>query len=103
MNNNIVTKQLISKVMPLSILLITIYTVLPYAKKGIPFLPLLENTTIWWSISFLILLVYLISSNVFMESKNRDNMLTVGVYLLWNIVCIVRGMFDAEIYWDWKA
>lgn len=103
MNNNIVTKQLISKVMPLSILLITIYTVLPYAKKGIPFLPLLENTTIWWSISFLILLVYLISSNVFMESKNRDNMLTVGVYLVWNIVCIVRGMFDAEIYWDWKA
>ncbi len=21
----------------------------------------------------------------------------------WNAVCIVRGIFVAEIYWDWKA
>jgi hypothetical protein len=23
-------------------------------------------------------------------------------YLLWNLVCIVRGTLTAEIYWDWK-
>lgn len=103
MNNNKVTKQLVSQVIPISILLITIYTVLPYVKKGIPFLQVLENTTFWWSIAFLILLIFFISSHLFMANKNRDNMLTVSFYLLWNIVCIARGMIDAEIYWDWKA
>ena len=30
-------------------------------------------------------------------------MLIIWIYLLWNLVCIIRGGFAAEIYWDWKA
>lgn len=32
----------------------------------------------------------------------QKNMALINAYLLWNIFCIVRGCFVAEIYWDWK-
>lgn len=98
-----VNKQIISHVTPVTILLMTIYTVLPYVKQGVPIIPSFNNTTLWWAISFMILIVFFLSRYYFFDKKNQDNMLIVWIYLLWNGVCIARGMFDAEMYWDWKG
>mgnify|MGYP000850957400 FL=1 len=98
-----VNKQIVSHLIPVSILLMTIYTVLPYIKPGIPVLSSLDNTTLWWGISFLILAVFFFSRYYFFDKTNEDNMLIVWIYLLWNVVCITRGMFEAELYWDWKG
>ncbi|WP_211166277.1 O-antigen ligase family protein [Mucilaginibacter robiniae] len=34
---------------------------------------------------------------------NNYDMRVVKWYLLWNVICIIRGLFVAETYWDWKG
>ncbi|MFA7491955.1 MAG: hypothetical protein WCZ43_00335 [Proteiniphilum sp.] len=100
---NRVNKQIISHTIPIIIFLLAVYSVLPYFKPGVPMIGFLNNTTVWWSISFLILIVFFLSRYYFFDKRNQDNMLIVWIYLLWNLVCIIRGMFAAEMYWDWKG
>lgn len=98
-----INKQIISHIIPVTIFLLAIYSVLPFFKPGVPMADSLNNTTAWWAISFLILIVFFLSRYYFFDKRNEDNMLIVWIYLLWNLVCIIRGMFVAEIYWDWKG
>ncbi len=100
---NTVNKQIISRLVPISICLLTIYSILPYVKRGIPFVSSLNNTALWWGVSVIILLVFFFSRFYFFDKRNADNTLIIWIYLLWNAVCIIRGMFEAEHYWDWKG
>lgn len=100
---NTFNKQIISRIIPATIILFAIYSVLPYMKPGVPMVEQLNNTTLWWGISFLILAAFFLSRYYFFDKRNEENMLIVWIYLLWNLVCIIRGMFAAEIYWDWKG
>lgn len=100
---NTVNKQIISQIIPVTIFLLAIYSVIPYLKPGIPMVESLNNTTVWWGISILILIAFFLSRSYFFDKRNEDNMLIIWIYLLWNLVCIVRGMFEAEMYWDWKG
>lgn len=100
---NAQNKQIISHLVPFSAFLLAIYSIIPYIKQGIPMASTLNNTTLWWAISGLILVVFLLSKYSFFDKRNVDNMIIIWIYLLWNTVCIIRGMFIAEIYWDWKA
>jgi len=98
-----VNKQIVSHVIPVTIFLMTVYTVLPFLKPGVPMASSLNNTALWWAVSIFILTLFFLSRLYFFDKKNEDNTLIVWIYLLWNAVCIVRGIFVAEIYWDWKA
>lgn len=98
-----VNKQIVSHLIPVSAFLLAVYSVLPYFKPGIPVVSTLNNTAFWWAIASMILIVFFLSKHFFYDRRNADNMQIVWVYLLWNAMCIVRGMFVAEIYWDWKA
>ena len=100
---NTINKQVISKAIPFSGFLLAIYSVLPYIKQGVPMVSTLNNTTLWWVISTLILVTFLLSRYFYFDKRNADNLLIVWLYLLWNAVCVVRGMFEAEVYWDWKG
>ena len=60
--------------LPVSIMLMTIYTVLPYLKAGIPFVSSLNSTTLWWGISFLILMMFFLSRHYFFDTRNEDNL-----------------------------
>ena len=84
-------------------LLLAVYSILPYLKPGVPGVSSLNNTAIWWVASALILFAFFMSRYYFFDRRNEDNMLLIWIYLLWNVMCIVRGMFVAEIYWDWKG
>lgn len=100
---NSFTKQVISRLIPITMFFISLYSVVPYIKPEIPLASILDNTTLWWGITGLILLLFFLSSYHFYDKRNQDIMLIVWIYLLWNIVSIIRGMFVAEIYWDWKG
>lgn len=99
---NTENKKIISRYIPATILLLSVYSVITFIKPGIPMVSILDNTTLWWSISILILIVFFLSRFYFFDKRNSDNLLVVGIYLMWNAVCIIRGMFTAEMYWDWK-
>ena len=100
---NTFTKQIVSRLIPITMIFITVYSVVPYFRPQIPLISTLENTTLWWGVSIMILFLFILSKKYYFDKKNDDNMLIVWIYLLWNAVCIIRGMFVAEMYWDWKA
>ncbi len=98
-----VNKQIISHILPFSILLLAVYSVAPLLKPEVPVASILNNTTIRWVVSTFILIIFLFSRNYFFDKRNEENMLIVWMYLLWNLVGIIRGAFVAENYWDWKG
>lgn len=100
---NTVNKQIVSQTIPVTIFLLAVYSVVPYLKPGVPMASMLNNTTLWWAISAMIISIFFLSKQYFFDKRNDDNMLVIWLYLLWNTVCIVRGAFVAEMYWDWKA
>lgn len=95
--------RLLEKIIPVTILFITIYSIISLPAPGINFITNLQNTTIWWIIILLILMIFFLSKKYFFDRKNSNNMLVVLVYMSWNIICIFRGMFVAEGYWIWKG
>lgn len=100
---NTVNKHIVSHLIPVSTLLLAVYSIVPYLKPGVPMASMLNNTMLWWIVSAIILIAFLLSRYYFFDKRNTDNMMIIWLYLLWNAVSILRGIFVAEIYWDWKA
>lgn len=96
-------KQLIKLILPFTILFVTVYSVLSLPNEKFPMLTYLKSTTVWWVISVAILVVFVFSNYYFFDKKNSINLQLVKIYLIWNIICIIRGMFVAEGYWEWKG
>lgn len=96
-------KQLIKLLLPVTILLVAVYSVLSFPNEKLPLLTYLKSTTFWWVISVAVLVVLLMSNFYFFDRKNASHLRIVEIYLLWNIICIVRGMFVADGYWEWKG
>lgn len=96
-------KHFISTVLPYGILFIAMFSILSHPSSKIPILARLNITTVWWAILFFILMVFYLSNSYFLDKNNRKNLLVVNLFLIWNIVCIIRGAFIADIYWDWKG
>lgn len=97
-----VNKQIIVKALPAIMLFIAIHSVIVHSKY-IVMENVLNNTTVWWAISGLTLIIFLASAYHFHEQRNNRRMTFLLIYILWNAICIIRGAFVAEIYWDWKA
>ncbi|SFK80666.1 hypothetical protein SAMN05216357_106115 [Porphyromonadaceae bacterium KH3CP3RA] len=100
---NRVNKQILSHFLPVTIILLAVYSVAPYLRPGVPLAGIMGNTTMWWVVSFIILFAFFLSRRYFFDKRNQENMLIVWIYLLWNLISIIRGIFAAEIYWDWKG
>lgn len=97
----LVSKQITIKSVPVTILFVTIYSVIGFTKY-LAMGSALQNTTMWWLISAIILIVFLFAAFYFYDTLNNKSMIPIYAYLIWNIICIIRGAFVAEIYWDWK-
>ncbi|MCL7764552.1 hypothetical protein MPF19_14100 [Polaribacter sp. Z014] len=89
-------RKLLVKIVPILILLITISSVNAWTDL------IIGNTTIWWIIYALILLIFVKSKKYFLHKENRKYLYVLFGYLAWNIICIFRGLFVAENYWEWK-
>ncbi len=78
------------------VVIITLYSVDAYSNLAI------KNTTIWWIFIIGILIYFYKEKTNYFNTKDISNIRIVEFYLLWNIVCIVRGLFVAQGYWEWK-
>lgn len=85
-----------------TVLPITIFSVLPYPSLTTDLITTINITVVWWFLIAIVYLIYLTSIKVVSDKATSVLMLTVKLYLLWNIFNIIRGGFIAENYWDWK-
>jgi hypothetical protein len=90
------------KVLPFTIIAVTIYSVLPFPKEDGNVVTSLNNTTFWWLVVFAIMLLFWKGKpkNDFQIEKDFK---VVTYYLIWNLLEIIYGSLVAETYWDWKG
>lgn len=99
MLNNVLVKRMFS----FTIILITVYSVLPYPKSEGNIISTLNNTTVWWVVLTLIIMIFWQAKRVYRFENQYTDLKFVNYYLLWNLFEIIRGVFIAETYWDWKG
>lgn len=93
--------KLINKVLPILIIVVTVFSVQQWLKMAV------STTFIAWAINFWIIYIILRFktkySNVLSTSyiENYDWRL-INIYLLWLLFNSVRGAFIVENYWEWK-
>ncbi len=91
-------KKTIEKIIPFTVLPIAVFSVQGYAARPI------GNTAIWWFIEALILLSFFVVIRYSqIKLEDRKAMQIVKWYLAWNVFNIIRGIFIAETYWDYKG
>lgn len=83
-------------VIPILIVLVTISSVSQWSDLPI------KNTVFWWSIYGALLFSFVKLKKRLFDPKDSRNLLFMHLYLAWNIVCIIRGIFVAEDYWEWR-
>lgn len=92
-------KYLLQKYIPFSILFITILTIQPYTT-----LELIGSTAVIWFLEFILLLAFYL---IIPYLKTKEDLTLarklVVLYLIYNFFSFFRGLFVAEIYWDYKA
>lgn len=96
-------RHFVSISLPYTIVLIAFFTIVGLYRPGFPILSLFDITAVRWFFSFFILFVFIYSSIYFFDDINKKNLLVIKIYLIWMLICIVRGLFAAENYWDWKG
>lgn len=61
----------------------------------------LGNTVFWWAVNFFTIFLF-----IWARKYHRPEDISSGsiftYYLWWNIICILRGCFVADNYWEWK-
>jgi hypothetical protein len=91
-----IMKNELVKFLSISIILITISSA--NANTDLP----IGNTYVWWLINLSTLVLLWKSKKYFYNIQNNRLIEPVILYLSWNIICILRGIFVADNYWDWK-
>lgn len=88
--------QKTNKLLLISILAITISSVNQWSDLPI------GNTFFWWIINSIIIFSFFRSKNKYYDHSNDSNITTLKWYIFWNLICIIRGCFVADNYWEWK-
>ncbi len=87
-----------SKLIPFTTLLLAIHSVQRFSSLPI------GNTVTWWTINLAILFCYAVVVRYsIIDNEDKQAMRIVKWYLIWNGVNIIRGIFIAELYWDYKG
>jgi hypothetical protein len=60
------------------------------------------NTFMWWVIYAWVLGSFVAAKSRFYDKDNDTHIIFLKLFLFWNCVCIVRGAFVAENYWEFK-
>lgn len=88
---------------PTLILVLAYMILITSIKSSNPWSDLqIGNEVFWWVFQIVFFIIVLrIKSNVVLSVCTK-NLLFVKFFFFWNLVCIVRGVFTAENYWEWK-
>ncbi|MWW25908.1 hypothetical protein [Algibacter lectus] len=60
-------------------------------------------TALWWLIEFSIIILLAVKSSVSKNNRTVKTATPVKYLLIWNTICIIRGVFIAENYWEFKS
>lgn len=60
------------------------------------------NTFLWWCVNGMILFLFVKAKIKYYNHGNESDFYFIKLYLLWNVICVIRGLFVAEDYWEWK-
>jgi len=60
------------------------------------------NTVVIWCINLVLIVSVLWYKHLFFHPKNKKDYLIVTLYFIWMLAGVLRGMFVAEGYWEWK-
>lgn len=85
-----------------AILFITLYSIVSI-DAGQSALSVFGNFTFWMIINAYVLYVFWKSKEKYFDLKENSNFRFIKIYLLFNIFNILRGVFIADGYWDFKA
>ena len=88
------------KYLPFSILVVAIFSVIISMQEltGWP----VTNPIFWFFAQIIILILFYKSKRSFVDKNFEKVIFWIKMYLFWNIFSILRGLFIAETYWDWK-
>ena len=97
------TKHFVNYALPYIIILVAVFSVISFPNPIFPYLSLLNNTAISWMFSTSVLILLFFSMFYFYDDINRENTRVITYFFIWTVICITRGFFVAEHYWDIKA
>lgn len=60
------------------------------------------NEVFWWTVQIIYVYLAIKSSFFYKSQKINKNLFLVKLYLFWIVICIFRGIFVADNYWEWK-
>lgn len=100
MHDKLTLKQFVTTVLPFGIVFIGVFSILPFPSSSIPILEHLQITVVWWTILFFYFYLFFSSNRFF---SNQKDLYVLKAYLIWVVICMVRGAFVTEMYWDWKV
>lgn len=61
------------------------------------------NELFWWIVQFIFIFILIKLKKKYTSPLIEKNLLFVKLYILWNVICVTRGAFVAENYWEWKT
>lgn len=95
-------KEIYSKnIFSIFILLTSYISIAGYLDRGLGF-PL-SNTFLLWTIEASFLIFILIQLKWYSSKEQAKSLFLVTFFILYNVFCIIRGIFIAETYWDFKG
>ena len=60
------------------------------------------NELFWWIVEFVFIYILIYLKQFYNSPSIEKRLFYVNIYISWNIICIFRGAFVAENYWEWK-
>ena len=89
---NIKTKNVLS-------ILVVILTITSLSQwSSIP----IGNTFTDWILYGFFIFIFLFKNKEYYNPSNDSNLWFFKKYILWVLICFIRGLFVAEYYWDFK-
>ena len=98
LKNTINTKQMSKhfKIIPFLIVIQTLISIISWS--GIDIL----STFFIWTCSYILIFSILLKKKKYFHPNNKKDYYVITIYFIWAILGIIRGIFTAENYWEWK-
>lgn len=90
--------QLSTRYIPIFISLISIAEI----SNRLPFNTLIFNLITIWLLKFILIINIIVYFKNKFHPTNHKDYIFVNIFIIWSIIGIVRGVWKAEDYWEWK-
>ena len=84
------------KIIPFLIVIQTLISIISWS--GIDIL----STFFIWTCSYILIFSILLKKKKYFHPNNKKDYYVITIYFIWAILGIIRCIFTAENYWEWK-